>query len=71
MDWTDQPYSDPGLSPRACSKPAGRFHRGATRGKLVVTVADGIDRYRGRWFLPDMLGESRVAPCVANIPIES
>ena len=47
LDWTDQPYSDPRLSPRACAGPAGRFHRSATRGELGVTVAAGIDRYPG------------------------
>ena len=47
LDWADQPHSDPRLSPRACARPAGRFHRSATRGELAVTVAAGIDRYPG------------------------
>ena len=34
LDWTNQPSSDPRLSPRACAEPAGRFHRGATRGEV-------------------------------------
>lgn len=33
-DWTDEPYSDLRLSPRACLNRQAGFHRGATRGEL-------------------------------------
>jgi len=47
LDWTDQPYSDPRLSPRVCLEPAGRFHRGATRGEVVImTAADTAPRWK-------------------------
>ena len=44
----DQPYSDLRLSPSGLLEPAGRFHRGATRGELVMTTAGGIDRCLAR-----------------------
>ena len=71
VDWTDQPYSDPRLSPRACTKPAGRFHRGATRSELVITAADDTDRCPGRSIPPCKRVGWRVEPCGANIPIAS
>ena len=43
VDWTDEPYSDPRLSPRACLGPAGRFHRGATRGELDGIVSGSVE----------------------------
>jgi len=44
----DQPYSDLRLSPSGLLEPAGRFHRGATRGEVVMTTAGGIDRCLAR-----------------------
>ena len=43
VDWTDQPYSDPRLSPSGLPEPAGRFHRGATRGELDSMVSGSVE----------------------------
>ena len=42
-DWTDEPYSDPRLSPRGLPEPAGRFHRGATRGELDSIISGSVE----------------------------
>ena len=43
VDWTDQPYSDPRLQPSGLPEPAGRFHRGATRGELDSMVSGSVE----------------------------
>ena len=43
VDWADEPYSDPRLSPSGLLEPAGRFHRGATRGELDSTVNGRVE----------------------------
>ena len=47
VDWTVSRIRSLASALGACAKPAGRFHRGATRGELGVTVADDSDRYPG------------------------
>ena len=37
----DEPYSDPRLKPSGLPEPAGRFHRGATRGELDSIIISG------------------------------
>ena len=44
VDWTNQPYSDLRLSPSGLLEPAGRFHRGATRGELdSIFISGGLE----------------------------
>ena len=57
--------------PSGLPEPAGGFHRGATRGELVVTEEDDTDRYPARWILADRRGGWPVERCDASIPIES